>query len=444
MAEINLTPKQTLVWEYLFNDTHTDVLAGGSAGGSKTFTGCLWITTLCLKYDGIRCLIGRAVLAQLKQSTLNTLFEVMEMMGLKPTTHFTYNAHSNVLTFFNGSEIILKDLQYMPSDARYESLSGYELTAVFVDECTQITELCYQILKSRIRYKLNQYKLIPKILLTCNPANCWVKKMFYIPHTQGMLDPKKVFIQILPYDNPHLPPSYIEILKTLPTQERMRLLEGSWQYLDEPDALFDYDSITNCIFKLAPNANNRKYCSLDISRFGEDRTVIMIWVGLVLIECHILRKIDATGVADKVTELCEMHGIDRTSIIADSDGVGSGVTDILKAIGFVNNSKALHKQNFSNLKSQCYVTLSQMIKDGKISFNLTDSALMEEMAQELLAVKLKDLDRDNKIAVQSKDEMKRILGKSPDLSDALMMRMWFELKNLKSTGRYALQFTNYG
>jgi len=332
----------------------------------------------------------------------------------------------------------------MPSDARYESLSGYELTAVFVDECTQITELCYQILKSRIRYKLNQYKLIPKILLTCNPANCWVKKMFYIPHTQGMLDPKKVFIQILPYDNPHLPPSYIEILKTLPTQERMRLLEGSWQYLDEPDALFDYDSITNCIFKLAPNANNRKYCSLDISRFGEDRTVIMIWVGLVLIECHILRKIDATGVADKVTELCEMHGIDRTSIIADSDGVGSGVTDILKAIGFVNNSKPLHGQNFSNLKSQCYVTLSQMIKDGKISFNLTDSALTEEMAQELLAVKLKDLDRDNKIAVQSKDEMKRILGKSPDLSDALMMRMWFELKNLKSTGRYALQFTNYG
>jgi hypothetical protein len=44
------------------------------------------------------------------------------------------------------------------------------------------------------------------------------------------------------------------------------------------------------------------------------------------------------------------------------------------------------------------------------------------------------------VAVQSKDEMKRILGKSPDLSDSLMMKMYFDIKNLKSTGRYAISF----
>jgi hypothetical protein len=37
----------------------------------------------------------------------------------------------------------------------------------------------------------------------------------------------------------------------------------------------------------------------------------------------------------------------------------------------------------------------------------------------------------------SKDEMKRILGKSPDLSDAMMMRMFYQLKP-KNSGRYAL------
>jgi len=69
-----------------------------------------------------------------------------------------------------------------------------------------------------------------------------------------------------------------------------------------------------------------------------------------------------------------------------------------------------------------------------------DPTTVDELTQELLSVKLKDIDKDNKVGVQSKDEMKKVLGKSPDLSDALMMRMYYELKNLKSTGRYAIAF----
>jgi hypothetical protein len=69
-----------------------------------------------------------------------------------------------------------------------------------------------------------------------------------------------------------------------------------------------------------------------------------------------------------------------------------------------------------------------------------DPTVIDDLTQELLSVRLKDTDKDNKVTVQSKDEMKKVLGKSPDLSDALMMRMYFEVKNLKSTGRYAIAF----
>jgi hypothetical protein len=69
-----------------------------------------------------------------------------------------------------------------------------------------------------------------------------------------------------------------------------------------------------------------------------------------------------------------------------------------------------------------------------------DPSVIDELTQELLAIKLKNIDKDGKVSVQSKDEMKRLLGKSPDLSDALMMRIYFELKNLKSTGKYAIGF----
>lgn len=50
------------------------------------------------------------------------------------------------------------------------------------------------------------------------------------------------------------------------------------------------------------------------------------------------------------------------------------------------------------------------------------------LAEELGQVKQHDMDKDVKKAVMPKDKVKEILGRSPDLSDALMMRMYFEVK----------------
>jgi hypothetical protein len=164
----------------------------------------------------------------------------------------------------------------------------------------------------------------------------------------------------------------------------------------------------------------------------------VVWNGLVVMEVLVYRKLSTVELSNEIKDLIAKWKIHPQQVIVDSDGVGGGVADQIRGVNFVNNSKALHEQNFSNLKSQCYVKLSELFKEGKISLNILDSSLVDELTQELLAVKLKDIDKDNKVAVQSKDDMKRILGKSPDLSDAVMMRMYFELKNMKATGRYAI------
>jgi hypothetical protein len=396
---------------------------------------------MCLQYPGIRTLIGRTVLQQLKVTTLNTLFEVLQLMGLKSGEHYTFNGQSNIITFSNKSEIILKDLAYQPSDPNYDSLGGIEVSAIFIDEAAQVSHLCFSILKSRIRYKLNQYKLIPKVLLTCNPGQNWIKKEFYIPYIQETLELNKAFVPALPMDNPHLPSSYIEMLKGLPNAQRRRLLEGDWNYNEEDDSIFNFDHISNSIFKFKPEPTDKKYMSVDVARFGTDRSVVMIWSGLVVLECLVFNKLSTTELSSEIRELIEKYGIHPNNIIVDSDGVGGGVADQIKGTNFVNNSSPLHKQNYSNLKSQCYVKLSELFKEGKISINIMNPSVIDDLTQELLAVKLKDVDKDNKVSVQSKDEMKKILGKSPDLSDALMMRIYYEIKNLKSTGRYAIAFT---
>ena len=442
MSTINITPtrRQSQAWRYLTDDKTNIVLFGGSAGGGKSWLGCLWITTICLKYTGIRCLIGRSVLTQLKLTTLNTLFDLLGSMGMKSGEHFNFNGQSNVLTFYNGSEIIFKDLAYNPSDPNYDSLGSLEISAAFIDEAAQITSLAFSIVKSRIRYKLNEYNLTPKVLMTCNPSNNWIKKDFYLPFVQETLQSNQVFIPSLPMDNPHLPASYIEMLKELPPQQRKRLLEGDWDYLEDNDSLFKFDEITSSIYKFEPNPTDKKYMTVDVARFGDDRSVVMIWVGLALISCHIYRKVSTTELSSEIRELMKFHGIHPQQVVIDSDGVGGGVADQIKGTNFVNNARPLHEQNFTNLKSQCYVKLSELFREGKISLNLLEPAVVEDLTQELLAIKLKDVDKDNKVGVMSKDEMKRILGKSPDLSDALMMRMYHEIKTSKTTGRYSISF----
>jgi phage terminase large subunit len=191
--------------------------------------------------------------------------------------------------------------------------------------------------------------------------------------------------------------------------------------LDESDSLFKFDEISGSVFRMIPNTQDKKYMTIDVARFGDDRSVVMIWVGLVLIDCKVYRKLSTTELSSNIQDLMRSHGIHPNNCIVDSDGVGGGTADILRATNFVNNSSPLHGQNFSNLKSQCYVKLSDMFREGKISLNILEPAVIDDLTQELLSVKLKDVDKDNKVAVQSKEDMKRLLGKSPDLSDALMI-----------------------
>ena len=66
----------------------------------------------CQLYPGSRWLLGRAKLKALKETTLNTFFELSSKLGI--SDQWTFNSQSNVITFDNGSEIILKDLFHYP------------------------------------------------------------------------------------------------------------------------------------------------------------------------------------------------------------------------------------------------------------------------------------------------------------------------------------------
>jgi len=429
------THTQEQAIEYLFDKETTEVLFGGAAGGGKSWVGCSWLILMCLKYPKTRFLMGRSKLDSLKKTTLNTFFEVCETWGIKAGKHYNFNGGSNIITFFNKSEIMLKDLFLYPSDRNFDNLGSLEITGAFIDEANQITEKAKNIVASRLRYKLDDYNLIPKMLMTCNPAKNWVYTQYYRPAKDGKQKKHRKFIQSLVDDNEYISKYYKTQLQTLDELSKQRLLYGNWEYDASDDALINYDSIINLFNQ--KGVVGQKYISCDVARFGSDKTVIMYWEGLYLKKTITLLKSAINDVVEQVRALQQEYAVNLTNIIIDEDGVGGGAKDFLRCKGFVNNSKALKNENYQNLKTQCYYKLADLINKGQIGIDCPDVNVRNNIIEELEQVRTKDADKDNKLQIIPKDTVKAILGRSPDYSDALAMRMYFEIDG--NYGRYFVQ-----
>jgi hypothetical protein len=128
--------------------------------------------------------------------------------------------------------------------------------------------------------------------------------------------------------------------------------------------------------------------------------------------------------------------------VVDEDGVGGGIVDHLKCIGFVNASspidtRTVHekregrvpKPNFGILKDQCYSLLADNIKE--ISTRVFPDKIKDRIIEELDAISQVDIDKDGPFRIIKKDDIKKVLGYSPDWADNFMMRMLLLMKPKK-------------
>lgn len=432
---MELNEKQTQAIDYLENDFTNELLFGGGAGSGKSVLGCYWILKSAIRFHGSRWLIGRAKLKTLKETTLLSFFEVCKMQGLKAGVHYFYNKSTGEVHLANGSIIFLKDLFLYPSDPEFDELGSLEITGAFIDECNQIVQKCWNIVKSRIRYKLEDFNTLPKILGTCNPSKNWVYMDFYKPEKENKIEEYKKFIQALVWDNPHISKHYIENLKKLDKNSRERLLNGNWEYDDDPAKLYEVDEIMDLFTNKAEKSDD-KFISADVARFGNDKTIVIYWEGLkAKIKAYTKKSTKET--AEIIDKLSEEKQVRRSRIIIDEDGIGGGVVDQLSGVkGFLNGGKVIQPYearydetltlNYGNLKAQCAFKLQEYMRAGKIQIEC-DEEIKGLIIEEFEHIKQKNIDSDGKIYLESKENIKANLGRSPDFFDAIMMRMFFEL-----------------
>jgi hypothetical protein len=427
------TPKQHLIFEHFDDDLTTEILYGGSAGSAKSYGICALIIIKCLQHPGIRVGLARNELTTLKKTTIVSFFEVSSAWGLKPEVHFTYNSTAGIIKFTNGSEVILFELSYKPSDPNYTRLGGHLLTFGCVDELAEVDEQGFNIFKTRLgRWKNDEFGIKPIVVSTCNPSKNWIYREYYKAYKEERLKPYQSFIQALPTDNPYIPQSYLDNLKKLPFAERERLLYGNWEFDDNPNALLTQEQILNIwdnvpVFDIRTRSENR-FISADIA-FTSDKMVIMVWDGLTIVDLIVSPN---GNIEEFILNLAIKYGVPNNHITYDSDGVGKFLTTRLRnARPIVNNAAPIGKENYKNLKTQLYFKLCDEIKANKVK--VVSELYRNEIMEELQLIEHKPTDIVGKIEMVDKGDVKRNLGRSPDFSDAMAYRMIFEVNPARFT-----------
>lgn len=432
---MNLTKKQYKGWRFLQDATQgiMFVLYGGAAGGGKSWLGCYWLLFMCSHFPGVRYFIGRNNMKDSRESVLVTFDKVCRMEG-----YTDCKSNNEGIIFGNGSTITLLDLSYYPlKDPMFQRLGSKEFTGGFIEEAGEVYALAFDVLKSRVGRHLNDvYGIPPKIFISCNPQKNWLFNTFYKPWRDKTLRPPYAFIKAMHQDNEYLTKEYLEALNAIEDKvTKQRLLHGIWEYENDESQLCDYDAI-NDMFTNDFVAQGDPALSCDIALKGRDRYIAGYWRGLTVRVVSDMPYIKANKLEEDVRQNMIRYSIPRSKIVVDSDGNGSYLADYIPGIvEFHGGSSAYDAKKYANLKSECGFKLAYVVNKRLIHVICTEEQrrrIMEEME----VLRQDKIDQDTKkLSLISKDEMKRLLGRSPDTLDMLIMGMLHYVRPRYGTGK---------
>jgi len=225
------TDKQKEALKLLSN--HRFLLYGGRRGGGKSHFLRWWLLQYLLELYAIgirnaRVMLGcesYPTLADRQISKINVEFP--RWMGC------VQRRQEDELGFFlneefGGGAILLRNLD----DPR--KYVGAEFAALGVDQIERVTKDVFDSLRGSLRWPGVEE---PKFCATANPGGIghrWVKALWIdrnFPPELKPLENEFVYLPVSPYDNPHLPESYINDLMTLPENLRKAWAEGDWEVL---------------------------------------------------------------------------------------------------------------------------------------------------------------------------------------------------------------------
>lgn len=290
---------------------------------------------------------------------------------------------------------------------------------VLADECTEIDDSVLEILMNILSDK------DPKILLISNPSRR--SGFYWKTHCDEEVSQHWVKIHATIKDAPNYDEERTAALIAQyggPTSNKHRsMILGEWPLSDET-GLIPREHIDLAVDNenaIAP-VNSPYVWGVDVAGKGADSSVLVIRQDNVVHEIIEWSGFDTVQSAHKVADLYKRTPKNkRPAIISvDSNGLGYGFASDLKHMGLpvfeCNTSKSptRNPDRYFRLRDQVWVELAEWFATENVRIP-NNAKLIEELCEPNYD------DSRGKIKVEGKPELKKRLGRSPDVADALSL-----------------------
>ena len=159
---------------------------------------------------------------------------------------------------------------------------------------------------------------------------------------------------------------------------------------------------------------------VDVAAYGSDKTVIAVRKGQKLMELNVYSQKNTRETTGLVLQQARENNTRKIAV--DEIGIGRGVVDSLEEEGYsdvgVNVAeRSSDSERWHNLRAELWWNFREMLDPDKDPIALP---LDDELLSELASVKYK-VDARGAIQIESKEDMKKRLGHSPDRADAAVL-----------------------
>ena len=406
------------------------VLFGGSVGSGKSrwlrWMMIYWLMKLYDKYDikGIRAGLFCEDYPSLEDRHLSKIkYEFPEWLG-------TYNGarHEFTLAKEYGSGILA--FRNLDDVSKYLSV---EFAVMGVDEINRNKKPVFDMLRSRLRWP--GIKDV-KFLAGCNPLgeawvkNLWVKRLFPLDEQEQY---EFVYVPALPTDNPYLPKEYYKSLESLPEVQRKAFLEGNWDAMDEVIDEKGYIRLINdrelqsVIVQAGEHAGYR-VLGVDPAAGGDNSAIVLRSENLqeIVFNQKLRNTMDLVGVImDKYMDY------KADFIVIDKTGIGQGVYDKLKDMGYAIRGVSFGEVSKEDFDSYTFFNYKAELHWLERKWLLSGGRLLANYGwNEFEIVKYRRPD-DRVIRIQPKEELFKEGLSSPNCVDAAVLTQFIKSETIK-------------
>lgn len=423
------------------NDPNVDTLVlFGAVGTGKTDVAAHAVISICDTFPGTRWPVFRTNLSTAVETVIPSYLDMLDKMGFIKDEDYIYRQAPYFIEFPNKSTIRFREAD-PTKDRDGKKIKGINATGNHIDEADELQYDMFINATSR-KGRRNENGQPSLSIITMNPNDGWAKTEFYDPWKKGTLPIGTVCIEFDINDSWQTARD-IAKLKTNPEWWTQRYLYNNWDYSDESTSLFKSRHWAASLVQEL-DATQERSAGYDVASTGVDRAVRALTYGTTIADLTIVKDkhqtVELPDQADWLQKDAEesSYGLERTAI--DAVGQGLGLVQDLRRAGFnveefmsgaapdpdvrldLSDNSSL---TFNNLRSQMVYLYARGVETGVVK-HFAGLPHLKQLQQEAMYHHFEVTDKVLK--VESKEHIKKRLGQSPDLFDAVLMALYVALR----------------